>query len=783
MQLVCSARRKLLRRLPPGEAIWITDELLCASFNRFAASSSRRSARRGSSVPGPLEAQRRLSKRQMNYSARSGIETPPPALPPFAFPERALREQWQWEPPAKQLTTLDSIDSTPTLDWLVEGGQSSNENIQVVSLEAPEVTKSTQSINLLEYTDRINREADETKRKMVHSIVEILDLYMWKLITPLEYQNLLCIARLGISNNIIDIHPTTSILRSMSQIVTTVLGTARTQSQLRDQPQHMRAAEQLAGDLLTDLWSSVKTNCTISTNKAFLHHLLSLRSDRLVVPSEFEIIESLRTRDEIFAAHEHLAADLAVQHIYNRVEEGNGTTPVSDLVAFLQSLSENDQPSFIVSVTAILTYKFITASGDSTLNPYISLPLKAWLSTVRAGPWAERNLAIAERFIGKFAFRRRDDLIRRRFLLDHQNRDVAAIEYHRTRKIRSSYASMQPNAPISSPRADPDLALPQNVSSLELVNYFRFSNIKMVYQFVLEHWIQDRSSDRLRIPNEQVRCQLMQDLDAPTSITSLSSSAYFIKLFEVFAKAKVNLNPVVKLLFPLCREFGHEQLVSNFLVASKSTPWKFPKHFWIDQIHWLNKSDARAAIRLFNENQNLLLVEVGALFATSLIHNPQVGPNEPIQLLKKQSNLFEASTKPTKAHVRLVHTMAHAYASAPHLYPLVALRQVRRCIWHLARCGGQIYPDMPRALAKAGILRFLEQNRWVGHLRVREIISHIRLLRGKKAARKVLMATNIAKENLHHRQMRGEAPWAERRDFPRRGLEESTCFHREGQGR
>jgi hypothetical protein len=784
MQLVCSARQKLLRRLPPCEAIWITDDLLSTSFNRFLASSKHQSARHGSNVPGPLEAQNRLSKRRMNYSARSGNETSPPGLPAFAFPERHLRENWQWEPPSKGPPASDSVDWVPTLDWLIEDSQVSDESAIALSQEGSTITESMQPLDLLNHVNKISEEVDGTERKTIHSMVEILKIYMWKHVTLPEYQNLLRIARISISSKNIDGQSAREVLRNMSQVVTATLDTPTIQRQPRDPPQRTRIEERLAGELLSDLWSSAKSTCTASTNKAFLYHILSLRSERLVVPSEFEIIESLRTKDEIFAVHEYLAADLAVQRISDWAEEGHCDTPVPDLVAFLLSLSNYDQSSFIVSVTAILTYKFITRSRESSRDSIDSRLLTVWLSTIRAGPWAERNIAIAERFVGKYAFRRRDDIIRFKVLLDRQKRDVAAIRYHRTRKIRSSYASTRPNAPISSPSTDPDLILPQNVSSLELVEYFRYSSIKSIYQFILEHWVQNPSSIRLRIPNEQVRCQVMQDLESPASITSLSSSEYFINLFEVFEKANVNLNPIVKFLFPLCRESGHEQLVSGFLIASKDTPWKFPKHFWIDQIHWLNKKDARAAVRLFNENQSLLMLEVGALFATSLIHNPLIAPNEPIRLLEKQSSLFEASTKPTKAHARLVHTMAHAYASAPHLYPLVALRQVRRCIWHLARCDGQIHPDMPRALAKAGILRFLEQNRWVGNIRVQEIISHIRLLQGRKAARKVLIATNIAKKNLHQRQMRGEVPWTDPRVFPRSKAPKGIIGQREdGKGK
>lgn len=52
----------------PARAIWVTDDILTATYNRFVF----RTRRHGSNTPGPLEAQRRLAKRKMGLTAVGG---------------------------------------------------------------------------------------------------------------------------------------------------------------------------------------------------------------------------------------------------------------------------------------------------------------------------------------------------------------------------------------------------------------------------------------------------------------------------------------------------------------------------------------------------------------------------------------------------------------------------------------------------------------------------------------------------------------------------------------
>ena len=87
--------------------IWITDELLHDTFDRFCSLCTPKGRRHGSNVPGPLEARRRLAKRRMN-NLSVGREVGPGTAPdsPFVFGlfdglwrERTAQDEWKYEPP------------------------------------------------------------------------------------------------------------------------------------------------------------------------------------------------------------------------------------------------------------------------------------------------------------------------------------------------------------------------------------------------------------------------------------------------------------------------------------------------------------------------------------------------------------------------------------------------------------------------------------------------------------------------------------------------------------
>ncbi|KAF2033339.1 hypothetical protein EK21DRAFT_58964, partial [Setomelanomma holmii] len=121
------ACRRAVQSLQPPSAqhIWVSDELLSSTFNRFFRNSGPRQKRHGSHVPGPLEARRRATKRRMTVSASF---YPQDNFPPsfslgalFGF-RSSPQPSWRYEPPSLQADRNSSDQAThdQTGPWNLE---------------------------------------------------------------------------------------------------------------------------------------------------------------------------------------------------------------------------------------------------------------------------------------------------------------------------------------------------------------------------------------------------------------------------------------------------------------------------------------------------------------------------------------------------------------------------------------------------------------------------------------------------------------------------------------
>jgi len=106
LNTLCSASRSHFRARSKNAHVWISDGLLADTFNAFV----RNHTRRGSNVPGPLEARRRSTKRKLTslgHSAVANHSFDPAGL--FGFPSQA---EW-WKPPVP----MDQAQQQPVFFW------------------------------------------------------------------------------------------------------------------------------------------------------------------------------------------------------------------------------------------------------------------------------------------------------------------------------------------------------------------------------------------------------------------------------------------------------------------------------------------------------------------------------------------------------------------------------------------------------------------------------------------------------------------------------------------
>ncbi|KAH0542941.1 hypothetical protein FGG08_002710 [Glutinoglossum americanum] len=96
--------------------------------------------------------------------------------------------------------------------------------------------------------------------------------------------------------------------------------------------------------------------------------------------------------------------------------------------------------------------------------------------------------------------------------------------------------------------------------------------------------------------------------------------------------------------------------------------------------------------------------------------------------------------KDHKPDADLLHHLALAFAHSPHLSPRAALRYVHWCWLGLRRFGLPLTPEISRAFAHAGITRSLQAGQWVSSPKLRWILELVSELEGKEIAEELDVA-------------------------------------------
>ncbi|KAK4941283.1 hypothetical protein LTR28_008939, partial [Elasticomyces elasticus] len=84
--------------------------------------------------------------------------------------------------------------------------------------------------------------------------------------------------------------------------------------------------------------------------------------------------------------------------------------------------------------------------------------------------------------------------------------------------------------------------------------------------------------------------------------------------------------------------------------------------------------------------------------------------------------------------VNLVHLIAYKFANSPHIRPRVALRRVYECYRYLQDRRAPMFSLLSRAFVRAGVIRPLEEGRWVSTIWFRWALRFVRDLEGESVA-------------------------------------------------
>ncbi len=242
------------------------------------------------------------------------------------------------------------------------------------------------------------------------------------------------------------------------------------------------------------------------------------------------------------------------------------------------------------------------------------------------------------------------------------------------------------------------------------------------------------------------------------SLTDLTRVSPFVTMLQCLGSELPASSKWILPLFSLLRVLERSSIILEIVKLSQELELSpISRTAIVVEISEQAKLNPHIAYRLFSCIPNIPLEACPAV-ARVIIRNPRFDPYTAHQYrLTRQKSLTLSSLfvpnpvtldrgfrgiYPKREHpqiresrVRLFEHMAIAYAEAPHLHPRVAYRNVLWCHrlfkWY---CLGPLSVDMSRALVVAGVVRQLQECKWVSTMKVRWILGVVRAVEGEEVA-------------------------------------------------
>ncbi|MCJ1281860.1 hypothetical protein MMC26_001183 [Xylographa opegraphella] len=306
------------------------------------------------------------------------------------------------------------------------------------------------------------------------------------------------------------------------------------------------------------------------------------------------------------------------------------------------------------------------------------------------------------------------------------------------------------------------LLIERNLISLDvktLACYLRLLEDRKISAFILNHWIPLRlqhTVTTMRASAQGKRRSIRTGVNGPSwkdialRIDSLSyypgadyqTTVYLDIVRELRKTHPQMLRSLIPELLELLRCLGRSEailLIVQYLakcsggIESVVVANEVTKH--------LNLS-LPTALEIFKADLRLRVEDCPGL-VERMISEPASGYPDVFAHLERDRGLLGSvgskvhSQRPLHVNpkrVALLHSMALAYAEAPHLNPRQAYRKVRRCLDFFRDRPELLGPDMSQALTKAGILRYLEAGMWVSTIRHNYIMGYVKHLEGEEVA-------------------------------------------------
>lgn len=276
--------------------------------------------------------------------------------------------------------------------------------------------------------------------------------------------------------------------------------------------------------------------------------------------------------------------------------------------------------------------------------------------------------------------------------------------------------------------------------------------------FLLRNWfIQEMGSESTcQLGNAQhIENELRHELTLPRARLSP-----FVTMLQCLGSNLPASSKWILPLFSLLRKLGRSSTVLEIVSFSQVLGLRISPIAIVHAVSENAKSQAYIAYRLFKCTPNIPL-EACPTVAEIMIQNPRFNSSTalldrrnrqkflsiPSLFVPEPRNIFRKFGRECSRsehhelrtyRASLLDRMALAYAQALHLHPRVAFRNVYHCYllhkWHRL---GFVSVDMSRALTIAGVVRPLQEGKWVSTMQVRWILKVVNEVEGEGIARGV----------------------------------------------
>ena len=188
----------------------------------------------------------------------------------------------------------------------------------------------------------------------------------------------------------------------------------------------------------------------------------------------------------------------------------------------------------------------------------------------------------------------------------------------------------------------------------------------------------------------------------------------------------------------LLQMLGESKSIEKIIVRLRNLNIRIPECVILDNIEaGLHDSEYRAE-RIFQVFGEIPLEQCPGL-AERMIKNMRRHPFEALRLFQARQPGITVGCRPPiwtiQARAQLLERMATAYSTVDHIPSQMAFKYIYRCyLYHMREGLGHLDKGIVLALVRTGIVRPLEQGRWVSSMRLGWILHIIRKFEDPQAA-------------------------------------------------